>query len=69
MKVILFSARGHGRSVYEIIMDLNYEVVAYAEKSVSNWIKNTPLIKNNEISNFPKSTKIAIGLEGTNLKQ
>mgnify|MGYP001454190713 CR=1 FL=1 len=33
MKIILYAAGGQGRSVYELIKNLNLQVVAYAEKS------------------------------------
>ena len=68
MKIILYAAGGHGRSVYEIINNLNLEVVAYAEKSTAEWIKNIPLIKDSEITNFAKNVKIANGLGGIDPK-
>ena len=65
MDVLLYSAGGHGRSVSELINNLNLNIVAYAEKSKSKWLKNVPLISDNEIKKFSDKIGIAIGLGGT----
>ena len=68
MKILLYAAGGHGRSVYEIIKNLNLNVVAYAELTKVSWLKNTTLIKDLDIETLPSNVKVANGLGGVNPK-
>ena len=68
MKIILYAAGGQGRSVYELIKNLNLQVVAYAEKSKVDWLQNITMIKDSDIYKYPKNVKIANGLGGVNPK-
>ena len=69
MDVILYSAGGHSRSVSELIYKLDLNIVAYAEKSESKWLKNIPFISDDEIKTFSNEIKVVIGLGGVNPKQ
>ena len=69
MDVILYSAGGHSRSVSEIIYKLDLNIIAYAERSKSKWLKNVPLISDDEIITFSNKVRIVIGLGGINPEQ
>jgi sugar O-acyltransferase (sialic acid O-acetyltransferase NeuD family) len=68
MDVILYSAGGHSKSVSEIIYKLDLNIISYAEKSKSKWLKNIPMISDDEIKNISNKAQIVIGLGGTNPK-
>ena len=69
MDVILYSAGGHAKSVSEIIYKLDLNIIAYAEKSKSKWLKNIPIISDNEIKKVSNKVQIVIGLGGSNPKE
>ncbi|OUX15688.1 MAG: hypothetical protein CBE11_03820 [Rickettsiales bacterium TMED251] len=63
--IILFAAGGHAISVYEILNELNFSVIAYIEKEKKKWLQNISFLSEDRMIEKYNNFQIAIGLGGT----